>query len=110
MIPNIFISSRIEDLRHLRSVLRDAVEELCYNPVMSEFGEVGYLGNRSAVDSCYHTVPQCQMMVLILGKRYGHLGEDGLSVTHKEYHAACEAGIPIITFVDPPSATIQKGL
>jgi hypothetical protein len=41
MIPNIFISSTISDLRYLRDGLREAVSELAYHPVMSEHGEIG---------------------------------------------------------------------
>ena len=42
MIPNVFISSTIEDLHYLREGLRDAVNDLAYRPVMSDYGEVGY--------------------------------------------------------------------
>lgn len=31
MIPNIFVSSTVEDLRYLRDGLRDAIVELAYN-------------------------------------------------------------------------------
>ncbi len=101
MIPNIFISSTIADLQYLRDALRDTIIELRYHPVMSEHGEVGYIRPGTAADSCYRTVEQCQMVVLILGKRYGTAGSDGLSVTHKEYRAACGSEIPTITFVEP---------
>ncbi len=101
MIPNIFISSTIADLQYLRDGLRDAVNDLRYHPVMSEHGEVGYLRPTTAADACYRTVEQCQMVVLIIGKRYGSIGADGLSVTHKEYRAAQLSQIPTITFVEP---------
>jgi hypothetical protein len=100
MIPNIFISSTVADLRYLRDGLRDAVVDLAYLPVMSEHGEVGYLNPTTAADSCYKTVKQCQLVVLIVGKRYGSCESDGLSVTHKEFRAAKELDIPIITFVE----------
>jgi len=101
MIPNIFVSSTIADLQYLREALRDAILDLRYHPVMSEYGEVGYIRPTTAADSCYRTVEQCQMVILILGKRYGSVERDGLSVTHKEYRAARDAEIPTITFVEP---------
>lgn len=101
MIPNIFVSSTIADLQYLRDALRDAILDLRYHPVMSEYGEVGYIRPTTAADSCYRTVEQCQMVVLILGKRYGSTGADGLSVTHREYRAASAAEIPTISFVEP---------
>lgn len=101
MIPNIFVSSTIADLAYLRDGLRDAIDELCYHPVMSEHGEVGYLNPSTAAESCYRSVQQCHMIVLIVGRRYGMTGNDGLSVTHKEFLAAKEHHIPTITFVEP---------
>jgi len=101
MIPNIFISSTIADLQYLRDGLRDAIDDLAYNPVMSEFGEVGYLNPVTAAESCYRTVKDCQMVVIIVGLRYGVVGPDGLSVTHREFRTAAENRIPTISFVEP---------
>ncbi|MEK6257214.1 MAG: DUF4062 domain-containing protein [Planctomycetota bacterium] len=121
MIPNVFVSSTIADLHYLRDGLRDAIEELCYHPVMSEHGEVGYLNPTTAAESCYRSVRQCQIVVLIVGKRYGSTSDDGLSVTHKEFLASKDQHIPTITFVEPhvlsykevfhadPNATLWDG-
>lgn len=109
MIPNIFVSSTIADLNYLRDGIREAIEELCYRPVMSEHGEVGYLNPNTAAESCYRSVGQCQMVILIVGKRYGSVGDDGLSVTHKEFLAAKEENVPIITFVSSHVLT-HKGV
>jgi hypothetical protein len=100
VIPNIFISSTIADLKYLRDGLRDAVADLAYNPVMSDHGEVGYLNPSTATASCYRSVKQCQIVVLIIGKRYGYIDGEGVSVTHKEFRAAKEHEIPTITFVE----------
>ncbi len=100
MIPNIFISSTIADLKYLRDGLRDAVADLAYNPVMSDHGEVGYLNPTTAASSCYRSVKQCQIVVLIIGKRYGWIDSEGVSVTHKEFRAAKDHEIPTITFVE----------
>ena len=108
MIPNIFISSTVEDLRYLRDGLRDAIQELAYNPVLSEYGGVGYLNPNTAAESCVASVQQCQMMVLIIGKRYGNLADNGLSVTHNEMMKAREMRIPIITFVDQEVLAYKK--
>jgi len=43
MIPNIFISSTIKDLKYLRDAIRELISEIGYKPIMSEHGEVGYL-------------------------------------------------------------------
>lgn len=100
MIPNVFISSTIDDLRYLRDALRDAVLDLAYHPVMSEYGEVGYLHPVTAAESCYRSVQQCQMAIIIIGRRYGEPSEDGISVTHKEFRTAREHDIPLVGFVE----------
>lgn len=101
MIPNIFISSTVGDLRYLRDALREAVLDLAYHPIMSEHGEVGYLNPITAAESCYRSIQQCQMAVLIIGRRYGDPTEDGgISVTHREFRTAREHGIPLIGFVE----------
>ncbi|MCJ7812359.1 DUF4062 domain-containing protein, partial [bacterium] len=43
MIPNVFISSTIKDLHYLRDAIRDLVKELGYRPIMSEYGDIGYI-------------------------------------------------------------------
>ncbi len=108
MIPNIFVSSTIEDLQHLRDGIRDALVELSYNPVMSEYGEVGYLPATTAEDSCYLTLKQCQLAIILIGKRYGHISENGLSITHNECNTAKACKIPIITLVDAEIMSFKK--
>ena len=108
MIPNIFVSSTVEDLRYLRDGLRDAIVELAYNPVLSEYGGVGYLNPSTAAESAVATVQQCQMMVLIIGKRYGSPFKNDLSVTHNEMLKAREMRIPIITFIDAEVLAYKK--
>lgn len=100
MAPNIFISSTISDLHYLRDSIRDAILDLRYIPVMSEHGEIGYIRPMTAADSCYRAVETCQLVILIIGKRYGSVSDNGLSITHKEYLAAKEANIPTITLVE----------
>jgi len=100
MVPYIFIASTIEDLHHLRDAVRDVILELAYNPVMSEYGDIGYLPSASAEDSCYLTMRQCQLAVIIIGKRYGSVSANGLSVTQNEFTAARDQGLPVICLVD----------
>src|SRR5260221_14338558 len=108
MIPTIFVSSTIRDLQHLRDAVRDAISELEYIAVMSEYGDIGYLPNLSAPDSCYAAVRDCQLAVLIVGKRYGDPDEGGLSVTHKEFRTIKEAKIPLVTLIEKETWTFKR--
>jgi len=100
MIPNIFISSTVKDLHYLRDAVRDIVNQLGYNPVMSEYGEIGYLPSMTAEDSCYYRIKECQLVILIIGKRYSSPSLNGQSVTENEYESTVQNKKPIITIVD----------
>jgi len=67
---------------------------------MSDYGDIGYLPDASAADSCYVALRDCQLSAVIIGKRYGSLDKNGLSVTNNEFNAAREANIPVIALVD----------
>jgi len=100
MIPNIFISSTIKDLFYLRDAIRDTIYELGYNPIMSEYGDIGYSSpSYSAEDSCYVTMKSCQLAIFIVGSNYGSIGAGGLSITHNEYKTAKEHHLPLIFLV-----------
>ena len=81
---------------------------MAFNPVMSDFGEVGYLNPITAADSCYRSVEQCHLFILVIGRRYGSLGDDGVSITHREFKTAQEHGIPLITFIEPQVLTYKE--
>jgi hypothetical protein len=100
MIPNVFVSSTIDDLHHFRDAIRDVIIEIGYVPIMSEYGDIGYLPSTTAEDSCYVSMKQCDLAILIIGKRYGPTGEGRLSVTHREFRTAREYKIPVFSFID----------
>lgn len=108
MIPNIFISSTIADLQHLRDAIRDTIQEIHYTPRMSEFGDLGYLPNLSAEDSCYQSVKECQLFILLIGKRYGALGKNKLGVTHNEFQTARQLKLPVICLIDHEVHTFKQ--
>ncbi len=108
MIPNIFISSTIEDLHHLRDAIRDTVAELGYNPVMSEYGDIGYLPTVSAEDSCYIALRDCQLAIILIGKRYGSISLNNVSITQNESRIARSKGIPLISLIDQEVLTYKR--
>lgn len=67
---------------------------------MSDYGDIGYITSTTAAESCYRNVSQCQLAILIIGKRYGDVAKDGVSVTHREFLTAKEHRIPTIAFVE----------
>jgi hypothetical protein len=108
MIPNVFISSTIADLHHLREALKDTVEELMYRPLLSEFGDIGYLPHSSTEISCYLSMKDCQIAILIIGKRYGSISDNKNSITHNEFLTARDSKIPVICLVDREVISFKK--
>jgi len=70
-------------------------------PVYSESTEFPVRHDLPAVDSCYAAVESASdVMILVLGMRYGSVDANGRSVTHNEYVQAKAAGIPVLVLVD----------
>lgn len=108
MIPNIFVSSTINDLQYLREAVRDTISELGHRPVMSEFGDIGYIPSISAEEACYMALKDCQIAIVIIGKRYGWITQNGLGITHKEFKAARDNKIPVIFLIDKDIIAYKK--
>ena len=110
--PRVFISSTFYDLRHIRSSLEQFVEALGYEAVLSEKGRIAFDPSLPLDESCYREVRNSDILVLIVGGRYGSMAsEEGTetsedffdrysSITRKEYEAAVERDIPVYILVD----------
>ena len=69
--PRIFISSTCYDLTHIRENLENFIKSLGYIPIRGEKGNIFYAPDKEVMDACVDEVPQCQMLVLIIGGRFG---------------------------------------
>jgi len=99
--PRIFVSSTYYDLKHVREIIREFIEDLGYEPVLSEFSDIFYKPGDTVQNSCLREISSCDIFVLIVGKRYGsYFPGDSLSITHREYIEAQNQSIPIYSFVD----------
>ena len=99
--PRIFVSSTFYDLKHVREIIRKFILDQGYEPVLSEFSDVFYKPSDTVQNSCLKEVSNCDLFVLIIGKRYGApFPGVSLSITHKEYLEAQNVGTPIYSFVD----------
>lgn len=104
----IFISSTIYDLSHLREAVREQVEELGHQPVMSEFGDIGWLPSTNTEESCYIAMAGCDLAVVIIAKRCGKLSGNGVSVTQNEYRTAVKNQIPVICLVESEVMSFKR--
>ena len=96
---NIFISSTCYDLSQVRQDLRDFISGLGHNPMMSEQNDFPIDPRLDNWENCINAVKKyADIFVLIIGNRYGAVGETGKSITNTEYLTAVQKGIPIYTF------------
>lgn len=119
----VFISSTCYDLTNVRDGLRNFICSLGYEPVMSEYADVLFDPRIHTHTSCVEEVKNCDILVLIIGGRFGGnavseaismvdfervkeeiktgtLTENqSLSITHLEVLKAVEYEIPIYTFI-----------
>lgn len=121
----VFVSSTCYDLDILRGELRPFITSMGYEPVISDYSDVLYDPRSHTHESCLNDVPSCDMVILIVGSRFGgtavpaamqHLdfenleklstkagileSKEKLSITQLEVLKAVEAAIPVYAFVD----------
>lgn len=92
----IFVSSLISGLEPFRAAVREAIKTLGHEPIMAE--DFVAQPNTPQV-ACLSQVRQADLVVLLLGGRYGHpQGSSGVAPTHEEYLAG-RGTRPILLFV-----------
>lgn len=110
--PRVFISSTYYDLKYIRASLEIFVDSLGFEPVLSEKGDIAYSPDRALDESCYIEVENSDILVLIVGGRYGSPTSAGSkaatgsffaryeSITKAEYGRAVEKDIPIYVLIE----------
>lgn len=101
-VPTVFLSSTCYDLRQIRTDLKDFFEkDLGFDILVSEFNSFPVIPNTNTIDSCTQAVKEyADVLILIVGGRYGYITETGKSITNLEYITAKEKHIPIYVFID----------
>jgi hypothetical protein len=123
--PRVFVSSTAYDLGHLRGRLHNFVQELGFEPVLSEFSDVLFDPRDHTHTNCLKEIPGCDLLVVVVGGRFGSdavaeavsavdfevlaklFSTDSppepngrYSVTQLEVLKAVELGVPVFAFVD----------
>lgn len=100
----VFISSLISGMEAERAAAKRAIELLRHEAVMAE--DFGARASSPQV-ACLDGIRQSDLVVLILGPRYGAKQASGLSATHEEYREA-QGRKPILTFVQSGEAEADQ--
>ncbi len=100
-VPRIFVSSTCYDLKYIRENLKFFIRTIGYDPILSEEGDVFYNPKLHTHDSCLSEVETTQMLVLIIGGRFGGKFKNSeKSITNAEYDNAVKNRIPIFAMVE----------
>src|SRR4051812_3021879 len=92
----VFISSVITGYEAFREAAQQAIETLGHEVIRAEdFGA----SSSSPRVACLSGVRQADLVVLLLGRRYGMLQQSGLSATHEEFREARDRK-EVIAFVE----------
>lgn len=111
--PRVFVSSTYYDLKHIRASLEVFIESLGFEPILSEIGSIPYDPSQPLDESCYREAETADILVLIVGGRYGSQAstqdqrdadeefERSLeSVTRKEFTKAYDADVPVYVLIE----------
>ncbi len=99
--PAIFVSSTCYDLGQVRLNIKALIESLGLTPVLSEHASFPVNVSSDTISNCIENVKnKADILILIVGGRYGYQTANGKSVTNLEYLEAKKKGIPIFVFID----------
>ena len=106
--PTLFISSTCKDLAQIRADLRDIIQSLGYEVILSEYN-FPTDPQLSTIDNCISVVlERADILILLIGERYGYIPNGDKSVTHLEYIYARAKGIPVYVFVKNETLSYSK--
>ncbi len=106
--PRIFISSTCYDLSQIRADINDFIFSVGFQPTLSEYNSFPIDPDNDTLQNCLDNVKTSDILILIVGNRYGFVTDNGKSITNTEYLYAKERGIPVYIFIFKPLITLLK--
>jgi hypothetical protein len=103
--PRLFVSSTLWDQRHVRSDLRAFGNQMGFEVIQFEKGDMSYDGE-SVDDACREEVDKCDIVISIIGQRSGTLAPSAkaegrwASFSKLEVERAVERNLQILVFVE----------
>ncbi len=100
MVPKVFISSTVEDLKDYRQAAKDAALKAGILPVMFEHWPAS--GDRLPLEACLRTAADCDLLIVIVAHRYGWVpGSENAdrSITWLECEEALRSGKEVLAFI-----------
>ena len=101
----VFISSVIHDYGHYRDGVAKIIKGLGYEAIRSEDFPAH---PNTPQQACLQEVRESDVMVLLLGAKYGTIQSSGLSATQEEFEEAEHGGKPVLVFIESNKHPDQK--
>lgn len=92
----VFISSVISGYENVRAAVGEAITTLGHQVIRAEDFPAS---PSSPQRTCLAGVREAEVVILLIGERYGYLQESGLSATHEEYREARD-NKPVLAFIE----------
>ena len=98
--PKVFISSTFYDLQQIRANIDQFVEELGYESVRNEEGDIPYGRDEQLEEYCYKEIRNVDIFVNIIGGRFGTASsKSDYSITQQELQTALENNKQVYIFI-----------
>lgn len=98
--PRVFISSTFYDLQQIRANLDQFLEELGYESVRNEEGDIPYGSDEQLEEYCYKEIRNVDILVNIIGGRFGTpSSKSDYSITQQELQTALENNKQVYIFI-----------
>lgn len=96
----VFISSTYYDLKQVRNDLEAFVKTIGYDPILHESGNIPYGVSERLENYCYKEISNSDIVICILGGRYGSESIHGGSITSNELKKAILDGKQVYIFIE----------
>lgn len=99
--PRIFISSTFYDLRQVRANIDLFLEQIGYEPVRNEEGDIPYGKEDALEEYCYKEIKSVDILVSIIGGRFGTESKrNKSSISQLELKTALNEGKQVYIFIE----------
>lgn len=99
--PRVFLSSTFYDLKYIRAELDQFIENLGYDPIRNEEGDIPYGKEEALEEHCYKEIQNIDILVSIIGGRFGSESKRNYkSISNLELKIAQEESKQVYIFIE----------
>ncbi len=96
----VFVSSTYYDLKQIRGDIENFLKSMHYDPILHESGNIPYGKGEKLENYCYKEIKNSDIVICIIGGKYGSESEYGGSITQNELKKAINDNKKVYIFVE----------